>query len=64
VPMASLPPLGAVAALAGGVVAVAALIGVVESVMARLRLPRVPQFIIAAGVLAGTALAVLLTGNP
>jgi len=55
-------PWAAAAALAG-TVAIAAAIGAIESSMARLRLARVPQFIVAAGVLAGTALAILLTGS-
>jgi formate hydrogenlyase subunit 4 len=35
-------------------------VGVVESVMARLRLPRVPQFLVGAVVLAVVGLAALL----
>ncbi len=45
--------------LLGGEIALAVVIGVVESVMARLRLPMVPQFIVAAAVLALLGLAVL-----
>jgi len=58
------PPLKAgwegVAVLLGGELGLAVGIGCVESVMARLRLPRVPQFLIGASVLAGVGLAALL----
>jgi formate hydrogenlyase subunit 4 len=48
-----------------GLLGVAAAIGVVESVMARLRLVRVPQLLIGASVLATIGIAVLLyRGNP
>jgi formate hydrogenlyase subunit 4 len=56
VPSALLHPLG----LALGVSAVAVGIGLVESVMARLRLPRVKQFLIGATALAAVALAAQL----
>jgi formate hydrogenlyase subunit 4 len=46
----------------GAVLGVAVLIGVVESVMARLRLVRVPQFLIGASVLAAAGLLVALFG--
>jgi formate hydrogenlyase subunit 4 len=49
-----------IALLSGGELALAALVGVVESVMARLRLPRVPQFLVGAVVLAVVGLAALL----
>lgn len=49
-----------VALLGVGEIGLAALVGVVESVMARLRLPRVPQFLVAAAVLAAIGLAALL----
>jgi len=49
-----------VGALGAGLVAVAALVGVVESVMARLRLDRVPQFLVAASALAFFAVVLLL----
>ena len=55
-PSALLQPFG----LVFGVSAVAVLIGVVESVMARLRLPRVKQFLIGATTLAAVALAAQL----
>jgi formate hydrogenlyase subunit 4 len=61
-----LVPRGALDAPAGGVVLVAGLlgvaagVGVVESVMARLRLDRVPQFLITASALAGFAAILLL----
>ena len=46
-----------VALLCGGEVGLAVLVGVVESVMARLRLQRVPQFLVGACVLAAVGLA-------
>lgn len=48
------------ALLGGGEIGVALLVGVVESVVARLRLPRVPQFLVGASVLAGIGLALVL----
>jgi formate hydrogenlyase subunit 4 len=60
VPRANLPAGTALAVLAGGLLAVAALVGVVESVMARLRLDRVPQFLVAASALAFLAVVLLL----
>jgi formate hydrogenlyase subunit 4 len=51
--------------LIGGELGVALLVGVVESVMARLRLARVPQFVLGAAVLAGIGVAALLyRGGP
>jgi formate hydrogenlyase subunit 4 len=47
------------ALLCGGEIALAVAVGVVESVMARLRLPRVPQFLVGAAVLAAIGLAAL-----
>ncbi len=44
----------------GGLVAVGVAVGTVESVTARIRLPRVPQFLIGASVIAALGLAVLL----
>jgi formate hydrogenlyase subunit 4 len=52
-----------VAWLLGGVFAVAVAVGVVESVMARLRLQRVPQFLFGASVLAAIGLLALLHGG-
>jgi formate hydrogenlyase subunit 4 len=60
IPRAHLAPAAALALLAAGLVAVAALVGVVESVMARLRLDRVPQFLVAASALAFFAVVLLL----
>jgi formate hydrogenlyase subunit 4 len=48
-----------VALLCGGEIGLAGLIGVVESIMARLRLSRVPQFLVGAAVLSAVGLAVL-----
>jgi formate hydrogenlyase subunit 4 len=50
--------LAALTGLALGMVAVAVLVGVVESSMARLRMIRIPQYLFSAGVLA--ALGALL----
>lgn len=60
-PRAQQPRLLALGAFALGLVAVAVAIGVVESVMARLRLTRVPQLLVAASALAGFALILLLS---
>jgi len=54
------PPLPGAAWVAAGELAIGILVGVVESSMARLRLPRVPQFLIAAGVLAAIGAVILL----
>ena len=58
VPRAALAPWLALGLLVGGLVVVAVLIGVIESVTARLRLTRVPQLLVAAATLA--ALGVIL----
>ena len=53
------------ALLVGGELGLAVLVGIVESVMARLRLPRVPQFLVGASVLAAIGLgASLYRGTP
>jgi formate hydrogenlyase subunit 4 len=59
-PRADQPPAVALAALLLGLVVVAIAIGVVESAMARLRMNRVPQLLIAASALALFALILLL----
>ena len=59
-PRAHQPRLLALGELLVGLAAVAMAIGAVESVMARLRMNRVPQLLVAAGVLAGFALILLL----
>jgi formate hydrogenlyase subunit 4 len=43
-----------------GLVGLAVLTGIIESVMARLRLVRVPEFLIAASVLSLVALALVM----
>ena len=54
-----------VALLLGGQLLIAVVVGVVESSMARLRLPRVPQFVIGASVLAAMGLiALFYRGRP
>jgi formate hydrogenlyase subunit 4 len=51
--------------MTGGEIGVAILVGITESVMARLRLIRVPQFLIGAAAIAALGLAVLLyRGQP
>ena len=59
-PLGTLPgPLTRLAAGAGGILALAVLTGIVESVTARVRLLRVPQLLVGAGVLC--TLGLLLT---
>jgi formate hydrogenlyase subunit 4 len=58
VPRARFGPLGSLATLVLGLVLVAVLVGVVESMVARLRLARVPQLLLAASAL--SVLGVLL----
>jgi formate hydrogenlyase subunit 4 len=53
-------PLAGLAAFAAGQLLFAALLGLVESTMARLRLVRVPQLLVGASVLSGFALVLLL----
>jgi formate hydrogenlyase subunit 4 len=60
VPRALLPGPAAIGLLVLGLVVVALLVGVVESIMARLRLSRVPQFLIAGSVLASLGVILLL----
>ena len=60
VPRAGLAPAAGLAVLVLGLLAVAVLVGIVESVMARLRLSRVPQFLTAASALAALAVILLL----
>jgi formate hydrogenlyase subunit 4 len=57
---AGLSPGVALVALAVGLVAYATLVGVVESGMARLRMNRVPQLLVAASAVAGFGLILLL----
>jgi formate hydrogenlyase subunit 4 len=52
VPRASLPPGAALAVLFAGIGGVAVVVGIVESIMARLRLSRVPQLLVGAAALA------------
>jgi len=60
VPRAGLAPGLGLAVLVLGLLGVAVLVGIVESVMARLRLSRVPQFLTAASALAALAVILLL----
>jgi formate hydrogenlyase subunit 4 len=43
-----------------GLALIAVLVGVIESVMARLRMDRIPQFLVAAAALAGFGVILLL----
>jgi formate hydrogenlyase subunit 4 len=61
VPRAELPPLARLLVLAAGLVLVAVAIGVVESIMARLRMNRVSHLLVAASALAGLALILMLS---
>jgi formate hydrogenlyase subunit 4 len=60
-PRARQPGWLALGELVLGLIGVAVAVGAVESVMARLRLNRVPQLLVAAGALAGFALILLLS---
>jgi formate hydrogenlyase subunit 4 len=60
VPRAGLPPVASLAVWLVALGAIAAAMGVVEAVMARLPLPRVPQFLVAAAVLPAFAIILLL----
>lgn len=60
IPRAQLGTPLAIALLAAGLFLVAAAVGVVESVMPRLRMNRVPHLLVAAGALAGFGLILLL----
>jgi len=57
------PAWASAALFLGGMAGVAVFVGVVESVMARLRLDRVPRFLGLAGVLAALAALLLMTGG-
>jgi formate hydrogenlyase subunit 4 len=63
-----IPPAGGVLGVAtfvAGAAAVAVLVGIVESVTARIRLLRVPQLLVGASVIAALGLAVLIyRGTP
>jgi formate hydrogenlyase subunit 4 len=61
-PRAELPAPLMLAVLIGGSILVAVAVGVVESSMARLRLSRVPQFLVAASVLASLGAILQLLG--
>ncbi len=61
IPRGALSPAGSVLVLVGGLVVVSVAVGGVESVMARLRLTRVPQFLVAASVLSTFAIMLLLS---
>ena len=59
-PWSGVGSIAAVARLGLGLVAVAVLVGVVESSMARLRMIRIPQYLVSAGVLASLGALLLL----
>ena len=60
IPRAALSPGVSIAVLIGGVLAIGVAVGVIESVMARLRLPRVPLYIAGGSALALFSLILLL----
>ncbi len=60
VPRAGVTPAVAIAVLVVGLAAVAAIVGVVESVMARVRMTRIPQLLVAAAALAAFGIILLL----
>lgn len=60
VPLRPAAPLAQMALVLGGTFAVAAVVGVVESVTARLRLAHVPKLLVGAGALVATALILTL----
>ena len=62
VPRAALAAPLAISVLVLGLIVVAVAVGIVESVMARLRLNRVPQFLTAASALAALGVILLLVG--
>jgi formate hydrogenlyase subunit 4 len=63
VPRSGLAPAGAALVLVVGLGAMAVAVGIVESMMARLRLIRVPQFLVAAATLSTFALMLLLSAS-
>jgi formate hydrogenlyase subunit 4 len=63
VPVRSVWPMVDLAAGIGGMMALAVLVGVIESMIARLRLVRVPQFLVAASVLSILALVLVMRHN-
>ena len=60
VPRGRFDPWVAGTMLLAGLALIAALVGVIEAVMARLRMDRIPQFLVTAGALAGLAVILLL----
>jgi formate hydrogenlyase subunit 4 len=60
IPLARFGPWVSVGLLLGGLAALAVLVGIIEAVMARLRMDRIPQFLVAASALAGFGVILLL----
>jgi formate hydrogenlyase subunit 4 len=60
VPLGRFDVWSSVALLLGGLVVTAVLVGVIEAAMARLRMDRIPQFLVAASALAGFGVILLL----
>jgi formate hydrogenlyase subunit 4 len=60
VPLALFDPWMAAGLLLAGLAAVAVLVGIIEASMARLRMDRIPQFLVAASALAGFGVILLL----
>jgi formate hydrogenlyase subunit 4 len=60
VPLALFDPWVAAGLLLAGLAAVAVVVGIIEAAMARLRMDRIPQFLVAASALAGFGVILLL----
>jgi formate hydrogenlyase subunit 4 len=60
VPLARFQPWVSAALLLVGLAAIGILVGIIEAVMARLRMDRIPQFLVAASALAGFGVILLL----
>ncbi len=60
IPLARFDPWMAGALLLAGLAAIGVLVGIIEAVMARLRMDRIPQFLVAASALAGFGVILLL----
>ncbi|HWP36335.1 MAG TPA: NADH-quinone oxidoreductase subunit H [Gemmatimonadales bacterium] len=63
VPRGGFGPVGSILVLVAGLAVVGVGVGLVESVMARLRLSRVPQFLVATAVLSTFAIMLLLSAS-
>jgi len=59
-PSSGLTDLGAAARLGFGLLGISVIVGVIESSLARLRMIRIPQYLVSAGVLASLGALLLL----